>query len=265
MGEEIKILCVDDEPNVLNALRRLFMDNEYTIFTAGSALEGLGILENEDIQIVMSDYRMPNMNGVEFLSEVRTRWPDTVRIVLSGYADTASIVSAINEGQIYKFIPKPWNDDDLKVTIANAIERYHLFKINAELTSEVLRVNKELTKLLDEKSKILELKGQMLEASQSIIFSLPLPVLGISDGIVVQCNEAWAVETGDRWASLGADIQDSLPPEIVEFIEEVKLHGKTKKKITLNEVTGCLFGSTIRSVDNKERGIILVFIRGDCS
>ncbi len=73
---------------------------------------------------------MPNMNGVEFLREVRTRWPDTVRIVLSGYADTASIVSAINEGEIYRFIPKPWNDDDLKVTIANAIERYHLLKKN---------------------------------------------------------------------------------------------------------------------------------------
>ena len=264
MEEEIRILCVDDELNVLNSLRRLFLDDYYTIFTANSAHEGLGILENNDIQIVMSDYRMPNMNGVDFLKEVCSRWPDTVRIVLSGYADTASIVSAINEGQVYKFIPKPWNDDDLRVTIANAIERYHLFKKNAELTSELMRVNEELTKMLDEKSKILELKGQMLEASQSIIFSLPLPVLGISDGIVVQCNEAWAVETGDLWGSLGADIEDSLPPEIIEFIEEVKVQGKSKKKITLNETKGCLFGSAIRGVDNKERGIILVFLPGDC-
>jgi two-component system NtrC family sensor kinase len=106
MEEEIKILCVDDEPNVFNSVRRLFLDSGYTILAANSARDGLGILEDGDIQIVISDYRMPNINGVEFLRGVCIRWPDTVRIALSGYADTASIVSAINEGEIYRFIPK---------------------------------------------------------------------------------------------------------------------------------------------------------------
>jgi two-component system NtrC family sensor kinase len=264
MEEEIKILCVDDEPNVLNSLRRIFLDEEYEVLTAETAQAGFQILEKEHIQIVISDYRMPTMDGVEFLREVCTRWPDTVRIVLSGYADTASIVSAINEGQIYKFIPKPWNDDDLRVTVANAIERYHLFKKNAELTSELMKVNEDLTKLLGEKSKIIELKGQMLEATQSIIFSMPVAVLGISDDIVVQCNEAWALATGDSGCPLGATIQESLSPEIVEFIDEVKMNGNAKKKITLNEHMGYVFGSTIHAVDNEEKGIILVFIRGDC-
>jgi len=130
MNGEIKILCVDDEPNVLNALKRLFLDEPYTILTAASGQEGLEIIEKENVQIIISDYRMPGMNGVDFLKEARKKWPDTVRIVLSGYADTAAIVSAINEGQIYKFVPKPWNDEELKVTISNAIERYHLFKKN---------------------------------------------------------------------------------------------------------------------------------------
>ena len=263
MEEQITILCVDDEPNVLNSLRRLFIDEPYTIRTAASAHEGLKLLAGEEGQIVISDYRMPNMNGVEFLREVRTRWPDTVRIVLSGYADTASIVSAINEGQIYKFVPKPWNDDELKVTVANAIERYYLFKKNAELTSELLKVNEDLKGLLVENSNLLELKSKMLEASQTILFSLPVAVLGISDDIVVQCNQAWAEDTGDRWASLGKTMGNALSPEVVEFVEKVKVSGKIRKKLEINFNPGCLFGSPILGDEQQVKGVMLVFIRGD--
>ncbi|MGO9377013.1 MAG: response regulator [Dissulfurispiraceae bacterium] len=263
MEEEIKLLCVDDEPNVINSVRRLFLDSGYTILTASSAQDGLGILEDGDIQIVISDYRMPNMNGVEFLREVRTRWPDTVRIVLSGYADTASIVSAINEGEVYRFIPKPWNDDELKVTVANSVERYNLLKKNAELTAELVKVNEELKDLLEENSHLLELKGQMLEANQTILFSLPVAVLGISDDIVVQCNQAWVEDTGFGWSSLGKAIENALSPEIIGLIDEVKARGKMIRKISINGIQGWLFGSAVQPDDNEPRGIILVFIRGD--
>jgi len=258
MEEEIKLLCVDDEPNVINSVRRLFLDTGYTILTANSAQDGLSILEDGDIQIVMSDYRMPKMNGVEFLREVRTRWPDTVRIVLSGYADTASIVSAINEGEIYRFIPKPWNDDDLKATIANAIERYHLLKKNLELTADLVKVNEELKGLLEENSHLLELKGHMLEANQTILFSLPVAVLCISDDIVVQCNQAWVEDTG-----FGKAIENALSPEIIRLVDEVKERRKTMRKISINGIQGSLFGSAVRSEDSQLRGIMLVFIRGD--
>ena len=263
MEEEIKLLCVDDEPNVINSVRRLFLDAGYTILTANSAQDGLGILEDGDIQIVISDYRMPNMNGVEFLRKVRTRWPDTVRIVLSGYADTASIVSAINEGEIYRFIPKPWNDDDLKVTVANAIERYQLLKKNAKLTAELVKVNEELKGLLVENSHLLELKGNMLEANQRILFSLPVAVLGISEDIVVQCNQAWIQDTGDRWNSLGNTIENALSPEVVAFVERVKASGKSVKRISINGIQGWLLGSALPADEGHSRGIMLVFIRGD--
>jgi len=158
MDEEIKILCVDDEQNVLNSLKRLFFDSDYTIFSATSGQEGLKVLEQENVQVVISDYRMPNMNGVEFLKEVCKHWSQTVRIVLSGYADTTSVVEAINEGQIYKFVPKPWNDDELKVTIANAVERYFLVKKNTELNNELREKNEELTRLNKQLMKSLEEK-----------------------------------------------------------------------------------------------------------
>ncbi len=107
MSEEIKILCVDDEKNVLKALRRLFMDEDnYEILVAESGEHGLAMLaEEEGIRMVISDYRMPEMNGVEFLRQVYEKDPDTIRIVLSGYADTASVVEAINQARFINLFP----------------------------------------------------------------------------------------------------------------------------------------------------------------
>jgi two-component system NtrC family sensor kinase len=172
-------------------------------------------------------------------------------------------VSAINEGEIYRFVPKPWNDDELKVTIANAIERYHLLKQNAELTSELVRVNEELKGVLVEKTNLLALKGRMLEVNQTILFSLPVAVLGISDDIVVQCNQAWVEDTGYGWNSLGNSIEKALSPEVSAFIDEVKTRGKTMRRISINCIQGWLFGSAMLSDDIQPRGIMLVFIRGD--
>jgi len=206
---------------------------------------------------------MPNMDGVEFLKKVRTLWPETVRIVLSEIADTAAIVSAINEGQIDSFIPKPWNNDDLKITITDAIERYYLFNKKSELTSELVKVNTELRKLLVEKSELLEWEGKKLEISQTILFSLPVAVLGISEDIVIQCNKAWAKDTDDRWFALEKSAENALPADIVEFLQEVKVSGTSKKRITMNGVTGHIFGSVIRGEDKDPKSITLVFIRGD--
>ena len=125
MTEEIRILFIDDETNILRALERVFLDEEYEILTAGSAGEALDILSTMGpVQVVVSDYRMPQMNGVELLRTIREKWPETVRAVLSGYADTEAVVSAINNGQIYRFIPKPWNDTELRMTIAEAVKQY---------------------------------------------------------------------------------------------------------------------------------------------
>jgi two-component system NtrC family sensor kinase len=141
---QIKILCVDDERNVLRALERIFLDDDYEIAIAGSGDEGLKIMEESGpFQVVISDYRMPVMNGVDFLKVVYDRWPETVRIVLSGYADAGAVMAAINEGHIYRFIPKPWNDDELRVTIQNCLEHYFFQKRNHELL-EQLAIGKQV-------------------------------------------------------------------------------------------------------------------------
>jgi two-component system, NtrC family, sensor kinase len=270
MNEQIKILCVDDEENVLKALKRLFFDDDYEIITAASGAEGLAILEKENAQIVISDYRMPAMSGVDFLKEVCRRRPETVRIVLSGYADISSIVSAINEGQIYKFIPKPWNDADLKVTVANALERYFLYKHNNELTAELqqkneelVRLNVELKKLLEKETANLQFQSKVLTRQQSILDLLPVGIMGIDFGnTVVMCNSKSVDITKNNQFPLDQDIADIVPEDVLQFIGEVKLKKKAVRSMQLYGIKGRLMGSLIEH-DDYQKGVILVFIRED--
>ncbi|MDB5907373.1 MAG: two-component system response regulator, partial [Massilia sp.] len=96
------ILCVDDEPNILSALRRLFHPQGYEVLTAQSAREGLAVLDARPIDLVISDMRMPEMDGVQFLEQARARWPDTLRLLLTGNADVRLILDAVNRGEIYR-------------------------------------------------------------------------------------------------------------------------------------------------------------------
>jgi two-component system NtrC family sensor kinase len=231
MGEPIRILCIDDEQNVLRSLKRLFLDDSYEVLTAPSGAEGLLILaQSGTVPVVISDYRMPGMNGVEFLSEVRKRWPETVRIVLSGYADTGAIVSAINEGQIYRFVAKPWNDDELRVTVANALERYDLGRKNLELTEELRRKNDELTALnrdlerrVVERTEALTTQNRLLTESLGILDNLPMAIVGMDpQGTVFQCNRKGMVCFGSRIGPvIGANRRDVLTDAQNRLVDEV--------------------------------------------
>jgi two-component system NtrC family sensor kinase len=223
--EKILILCVDDERNVLRSLERLFLDDDYEILTATSAEEGLRILENNGpFHVVISDYRMPAMDGVEFLKEVYQRWPDTVRIVLSGYADTAAIVSAINEGRIYKFIPKPWDDNELRVTVANALERYALQKHNRELLAELSRANDELERKVQLRTTELELRNHALTFSQCMLDALPVAVVGVDiNGMIVQgSHRATEIFNSVEGGFFGSDRRAALPDEFNRVIDSLE-------------------------------------------
>ena len=124
-GTRYSILIVDDEEGIRESLE-LTLSEQYQVFTAANAQEGLAILEREPIALVIADQVLPGMTGVEFLEKVIERRPTAIRMMLTGYADVASIVRAVNEGRIYRYIPKPWEPEELRVNVRRALESYSL-------------------------------------------------------------------------------------------------------------------------------------------
>lgn len=150
MQEKIKILYVDDEDNNLTAFKANFR-RLYDIFTANSAQEGKNILKEQKINIIITDQRMPGITGVEFLESIIPEYPEPMRILLTGYADIEAVINAINKGQVYRYITKPWNEDELKSIIDAAFEVYSLRVANKELTTKLLKANEQLEFMLRQK------------------------------------------------------------------------------------------------------------------
>jgi len=141
------ILCVDDEPSILSALRRLFRARGLQVKVAEGGAAGLALLESETVDLVISDMRMPEMDGVAFLEQVRQRWPDTMRLLLTGYADINSIMGAINRGEIYRYIAKPWDDNDIVLIVQGALRHRALEVEQKRLQCLVQQQNDELKAL----------------------------------------------------------------------------------------------------------------------
>lgn len=141
------LLLVDDESGVLNALRRLFRPQGYTVLLAGSGAEGLQILAEQPVDLVLSDMRMPGMDGAQFLAEVRQRHPQAMRLLLTGYADIGATIAAINTGEIHRYIAKPWHDPDLLLTVQEALQRRALEQENQQLLGQVQAQNQALSQL----------------------------------------------------------------------------------------------------------------------
>jgi response regulator RpfG family c-di-GMP phosphodiesterase len=121
------ILFVDDEKSIVKALHRIFLDDNYHILTAGSGQEALELLNAGEIPtVIISDQRMPGMNGAEFLAKARKFLPESIRMVLTGYADINTAMESINRGGIYRYILKPWDDEELRLVVRDAVSLFEL-------------------------------------------------------------------------------------------------------------------------------------------
>jgi len=134
-----RILVVDDEENVCRALKRCLRREGYDLFFATNPQEALELLKTTTVDAVLSDHLMPNMTGLEFLKMVRNRYPDCLRIMLTGHADMQTAIDAINQGEIYRFLTKPWDDTELKVTLFIGFEQLDLERENRRLLAMVRR------------------------------------------------------------------------------------------------------------------------------
>ncbi|OED39919.1 hypothetical protein AB833_13300 [Chromatiales bacterium (ex Bugula neritina AB1)] len=200
------ILCVDDESRILMSLKRVFRRFGHTIHIANSGAEGLEFLEENSVDIVMSDMRMPEMDGNHFLTEVATRWPDTVRMLLTGYSDMESTVGAINNGSIYRYIAKPWDDNDLSLSVQRALETKHLRDEHRRLNALTAQQNiqlQELNQSLEEKvqvrTKELRLVAEQLQASNSQIEQAYIDSIAVFSRIIGM-REGESTAHGERIA-----------------------------------------------------------------
>ncbi|MFH1310599.1 MAG: hybrid sensor histidine kinase/response regulator [Candidatus Omnitrophota bacterium] len=141
----IDVAIVDDEQNVLNSLKRLFRKENYELFFTTNYEKVMHLLSEGEIKVVMSDQKMIGITGIEFLKNIKKQYPRVVNILFTGYADMNMAEDAINEGEVYRFVNKPWNDDDLKSIVRQAVDKYDLEEKNRCLAENINKQNKKLT------------------------------------------------------------------------------------------------------------------------
>jgi YesN/AraC family two-component response regulator len=135
--QEYTVLFVDDEPFILNAMQRLFHEDRIKVVLASSGQEALELLRKRTIQVLVTDNLMPGMTGVDLVRSTKECAPDTIRIILSGYSDMEAVLQALNDGEVFRFVLKPWVDLDLKATVHLALAQYHLIEQHRKLQEEV--------------------------------------------------------------------------------------------------------------------------------
>ena len=165
------IMFVDDEPSILNALKRLFRKTRYQIITAASGREGLERLKECDkpVSLIISDQRMPEMTGAQFLEQAKNIYPDAIRFLLTGYSDMDAIVDAVNKGEIHRYLAKPWNDHDLLLLVQQSLQQYELVMENQRLTEltqkqnyKLKELNRDLEKKVEERTLAITQKNEEL-------------------------------------------------------------------------------------------------------
>ncbi len=210
MNEKI-ILCVDDETDVLNALRRELRKVADEVLTASSGKEGIEILANREVAVVISDMRMPEMDGAQFLHGVLELQPETFRILLTGYADIDATIAAVNEGEIHRFLQKPWQTQALHLAVNQGFERFALIQENRKLSDELAERNQSLQELNE------TLEQRVEERTQQLLHGEKLSTVGrLAAGIIHEVRNPLTVAVG--WIELSLKADD-LPPKYQQGLE----------------------------------------------
>ena len=185
------ILCVDDEPNILSSLRRLFRGKDFEVRTAESGRAGLALLDSQSADVVISDMRMPEMDGTQFLEQVRMRWPDTVRLLLTGQSDISSVIDAINRSEIHRYISKPWDDDEIVLTVRQALElkrleqeKRRLELLTSQQNEQLRALNTSLEARVESRTAEIELANRTLQSLNEKLKASFFTMIKVFSGLI---------------------------------------------------------------------------------
>ena len=258
MSKAINIVILDDEQNILESLERLFFNEDFGVFTTTDYKEAMRILEKEQIKLVMSDQRMPDITGVEFLKQVKDKYPDVVRILITGYTDIKSAEDAINFGGVYRFINKPWNAEELKGAVRQAIAHYDLVIENRKLFDSTKTKNEEL-EILNRKLK--NMYDVQKDFSSTVSHELRTPLASIKSTVDLVLSGAPGPLSEDQVKFLNKTRNnvDRLNRLINDILDLTKMEsGKTQLNMVFNDI-GIVLNEVVetQAFVAKEKGLYI--------
>jgi diguanylate cyclase (GGDEF)-like protein/PAS domain S-box-containing protein len=253
------LLLVDDEENIVAALRRLLRAEGWLVLSATSAEEALALMARHEVDVILSDQRMPGMTGVELLRRAKQLYPETIRLVLSGYTELQSITDAINEGAIYKFLAKPWDDAQLRAHLREAFALKEMADQNRRLAQEVHAANRDLAELNRRLHTLLSAQREQnqrevgsREAAQELLDAVPVPVFGIDDeGLLVFANAPAQALCGLEGELLGGPAAEQLPQTLRQALDGAPM---------LVTLAGRRWWAMSRALSGNARGRLLVLL-----
>ncbi len=223
------LLLVDDEANILSSLKRVFRRDGYKVLTACSGVEALDLLANTEVDVIVSDQRMPGMAGVDFLRKAKELWPDTIRMTLSGFTDLQSIIDAVNEGAVFKFLTKPWDDERLREHVAQAFRQKELADENRRLHQQVASasieqatLNRRMGALLAQQREHVELAQASASGVRELLEMMPAAVLGVDpEGTLAYAN----LRASDLFPCAQDDLGNPPSAPIGEVLQALRQSG----------------------------------------
>jgi len=255
--EKFNILYVDDEESNLQGFKSIYF-KEHNVLTATSAIEALEILAKNEIHIIITDQKMPQMSGVEFLNKVVVKYPDPIRIILTGYSDIEVIINAVNSIGIFRYLTKPWNISEMNQTIGQGLETYKLRLENKKLLSDLKMVNDGLEEKVRQRTEeVLRQKNDLQVKRQEV--QKQAKKLRALNKTLKQLNESLETKVSDRTSELEVrNIELKMKNKILEEYAFVNAH---KLRSPVATVLGLVMLFDNQTIDEKERQEIVMKIK----
>ncbi len=247
MDKPVFVVIIDDESNILASLRRLFLHEPFDVLTTSHPFEAMEILSKNPVKVVISDQRMPVVSGVQFLKEVKDSYPDIIRILLTGHADMDAAEAAVNVGQVYRFLTKPWEPEELRRAVHQAIDRYDLAFERRQLFEQLDAKNKEL---IDANNKLQRLYEKQKEFTSTVSHELRTPLASIKMALDIIISGTPGPMTPDQlnFLSKAKSNVDRLNRLINDILDLSKLEAG---KLEMRLVSGDLNSALLESIDSQ--------------